>query len=78
MILQALFTEAIEISRRQLARYRIELCLTRRMSIAERERRFQELKATVREELDKGGIEGYGEGLVKSHSRGLGITLPAV
>jgi hypothetical protein len=76
MILQALFTEGIEISRRQLARYRIELGLTRRMSIAERERRFQELKAAVREELDKGGIEGYGEGLVKSHFRGLGITAP--
>ena len=36
MILQALSTEGIKISRRQLRRYRLELKLVRRMSIEER------------------------------------------
>ena len=75
MILQALSTEGIQMSRRQLRRYRLELKLVRRMSIEERLQKIRELKNIVREELDKGHIEGYGEGLIKTYFRGLGITV---
>ena len=45
------------------------------MSIEERLQKIRELKNIVREELDKGHIEGYGEGLIKTYFRGLGITV---
>src|SRR5271156_845548 len=53
MILQALSTEGIQMSRRQLRRYRLELNLVRRMSIEERLQKIRELKNIIQEELDK-------------------------
>ena len=67
--------EGISLSRQQLMRYKLELNLIRQMSIEERLRKLQELKGIVREELDKGGIEGFGEGLIKTYFRGLGVTV---
>ena len=45
------------------------------MSIEERLQKIRELKNIIREELDKGHIEGYSEGLIKTYFRGLGIIV---
>ena len=74
IILQALIVEGVKIHRYQLKRWRLELGLTRRITVEEREARYDELKAIIQAELDKGGIEGFGRGLVKTHFRGLQIT----
>ena len=49
--------------------------LTRHMTIKERVRKLKELKGLVWEKLDRGGIEGFREGLIKTYFRGLGITI---
>jgi hypothetical protein len=46
------------------------------MTIEEREQKYQQLVGIVREELDHGGIEGYGAGLIKTHFRQMGVTAP--
>jgi hypothetical protein len=76
MILQALSVEGMPLHRRQLARYRLDLGLIRRMTIEEREQKYQQLVGIIREELDHGGIEGYGAGLIKTHFRQIGVTAP--
>jgi hypothetical protein len=55
--------------RRQLARYRLDLGLIRRMTIEERKQKYQQLVGIVREELDYRGIKGYRAGLIKTHFR---------
>ena len=76
MILQVLSVEGMPLHRRQLVRYRLDLGLIRRMTIEERDQKYQQLVGIVREELDHGGIEGYGAGLIKIHFRQIGVTAP--
>ena len=69
IILQVLSVEGMPLYRRQLAQYRLDLGLIRRMTIEERDQKYQQLVDIVREELDYRGIKGYGVSLIKIHFR---------
>jgi hypothetical protein len=67
MILQALSVEGMPLYCRQLVRYRLDLGLIRRITIEERDQKYQQLVGIIREELDYRGIKGYRTGLIKTH-----------
>lgn len=68
-ILHVLQQEGFQIKRRTLQRIRLSMGLHRRLSLDRYEEIDSILKEVVRKELDKGGIEGYGRGLLYTHFR---------
>jgi hypothetical protein len=68
-MLQVLRQEGFQIKSRTLQRIRLSMGLHRRLSLDRYEEIDGILKEVVRKELDKGGIEGYGRGLLYTHFR---------
>ena len=72
-ILEVLRHEDFEIGEQRLVRIRKELGLLRRIStIEEGQAADVQLRQIVRDELEKGTIQGFGRGYLYTHFRGLG------
>jgi hypothetical protein len=72
-MLHALKIEGYQIGRTSLVRIRREQRLWRRLSIFDRAALEEQLQEAIKDELDKGSIEGYGWGLLYTHFRTIGF-----
>jgi hypothetical protein len=68
-MLHALKIEGYQIGRTSLVRIRREQRLWRRLSVFDRAAFEEQLREAIKEELDKGSIEGYGRRLLYDHFR---------
>jgi transposase len=74
-IVRQLVKEGQQISERQVARIRKRIGFVRRMTVWERAEANEQLVVLVREELDKGEIEGYGRNLLQSWFQRKGVSI---
>ena len=72
-MLHALKIEGYQIGKTSLERIRREQRLWRRLSIFDRAALEEQLQEAIKEELDKGSIEGYGQRLLYHHFRTIGF-----
>jgi hypothetical protein len=72
-MLHALKIEGYQLGRTSLVRIQREQRLWRRLSIFDRAALKEQLQEAIKEELDKGSIEGYGRGLLYTHFRTIGF-----
>ena len=72
-MLHALKHEGYRIEKTSLVRIRREQRLWRRLSLFDRAGLEEQLQEAIKEELDKGSIEGYGRGLLYTHFRTIGF-----
>jgi hypothetical protein len=71
-ILHVLKLEEFKVEKWSLARMRRNMGLWRRLSVFDRAQQEDQLREAIKEELDKGTIEGYGKGLLYTHFRAAG------
>jgi hypothetical protein len=71
-ILHVLKLEDYNLEKRTLQRIRRNLGIWRRLSVFDRAQQEEQLREAIKEELDKGTIEGFGKGLLYTHFRSAG------
>jgi hypothetical protein len=72
-MLHALKHEGYRLEKTSLVRIRREQRLWRRLSIFDRAAIEEQLREAIKDELDKGSIEGYRRGLLYTHFRTIGF-----